>query len=208
MPLREVTVRTVVLSPHCGSLVGRIPVLLAHALEERGEPEVVPVSVEGEAVHVAGILVTDDLTVARIVDGVLAAVDVAVAVQVLVLGVTQAGLVVLGGPDERVEILLARGLGAGLGGVDGRLVLPETVGDEAPELTHPHALVVVAGEGLVGVGGEGLLGVVVLVDDRVVVGQGGPDAIAERLAAEVKTILPGQADLETVGGKVGVVALG
>ena len=207
MPLRQVTVRTVILAPHHRGLVGRVPVLFPDSLEERREPDIVPVKTEVEAVHEPRRLVSDDLAVAGVTDTVLAAVNVAVAVQVLVLGVTETGLVVLRGPDEGVEIGLSGSLGASLGGVDRRLVLPETVRDEAPQLADPHALVVVAGKGLVGVVIQVLQLVVVLVDDRVVVGQGGPDVVIERLAAEVEGVLPAEGHLEAIGREVGVVAL-
>ena len=165
MPLGKVVVRTVVLSPEHGRLIGGEPVLFSDTLEEGGSPNPVPVNREVEAVHEAGVLVTDDPTVTRVINLVLAAVDVAVAVEVLELDVTGIDRVGLGGLHQGVVVLLTGGLRASDGGVNLGLGLPETVGGEAPELAHPHALVVVAGEGLVGGVDKVLVGVVVLVYD-------------------------------------------
>ena len=89
--------------------------------------DVNPIKVDCKAVHVTGVLVTDDLTVTRIVNGVATTVDVTVTVKVFILGVSKTGLVVLCSTDQGVEIGLAGLLCICFGGINVSLALPESV---------------------------------------------------------------------------------
>ena len=87
-----------------------------------------------------------DDSVTGITDLVLAAVDIAVSVKVLELDIARIDGIGLGCLHDRVIVLLAGFLNLDHGRIDVSLVLPEAVGDEAPEFTDPHSLIVVTGK--------------------------------------------------------------
>ena len=138
MPRGHLVIRTIVLPPERRGFIRRIPILLTHPLEESTYPDIVPIGRERKTINITRLLVTNDLTVARIIYRILSAVNIA-RIQLI-------GFRCL---HKWVIIGLPRSFRSGLSRIDASLILPQAIGYKPPNLTDTHSLVIILVERLI-----------------------------------------------------------
>ena len=149
MPRGHLIIRTIVLPPERRGFIRRIPILLTHPLEESTYPDIVPIGRERKTINITRFLVTNDLTVARIIYRILSAVNIAVAIQVFELNIARIQLIGFRCLHKWVIIGLPRSFRSGLSRIDASLILPQAIGYKPPNLTDTHSLVIILVERLI-----------------------------------------------------------
>lgn len=114
LPFGNHVVGAVVLTPNHSAVAYGVIILLAYTLEEDGSVEIVPVGAEIETPEIPGLVVAYDGAVAGVVQGLVAAGDVTVSVDIFDLRVAGVELLVVG---ERVDGVVLGCAGSPCGGL-------------------------------------------------------------------------------------------